>query len=815
MKIILCFLLLYVLASSKYFLLVVVQSLSFKEKSVSTINIKSLDSKLENASANFTISIDLGNRLYDDSLSLDALLENNKFIFLMNSTSLNFNMLIQNVNGFLVTPLVLIHNNAFSKLLRKTILFQFVVFSFYNNGSFKPINASSTKEILKSYFFNFNNNNKSQNKTTTTMTMLDHLKLFKGPFQDISVESVAISTSCTFRKPLSSILFKGARIGTISLFRFTNVSIRRHYLEFARDDDDSFDAAAADDDDESHIDAIFMMFVFNLELDERTLNKHVFKHARQFSMFGSIVGIQHDLFRCLKRIKDIGLFLNNLRQFFHSSNDNKWLQSLNADVDVDLRSDGEEEEEKANKKQLILENFLMLRVADLKSTYNYPNEDLCLFRQFPQDRRLVYFLPFENNFRSYKSTLRISTYTFFHLNKNVDFLMHQLLHMNISVTIELENNYGSKLRQMLNSCAVLDSSSSNNSRDNTYQSNSYDNFILFVEYAELIGPILTLPVVSLVGLVTNLLALLTIAHKKNRTSFNENKRLFTYIGANSALNACECTLAAFTLMSECLGTSSVYCSSIGHIDFVKYFYIYVVRYVGDALRMCAQLVMLSFALERFKLTSNKDNWLLNRLIVVDLKKLIASYALISLALCANKLGEYDVSKNFFAQIEYPRLNLQSYLSFSLNLLLYLTRYLLNDLIRHVLNLLVDIALVREIKLNLNKKKLFHKKLLHASNGTNKDAAKKLHDIRKTHKNSNKLIVFSFLVYIICRLPELVVYLYLATKSQEKSDQILMMTFGPLLVNIIQYLYILSYSTNLFFFIKFNNAFKTAFHNLIN
>ncbi len=144
--------------------------------------------------------------------------------------------------------------------------------------------------------------------------------------------------------------------------------------------------------------------------------------------------------------------------------------------------------------------------------------------------------------------------------------------------------------------------------------------------------------------------------------------------------------------------------------------------------------------------------------------------------------------------------------------IYSIHYLLNDFILLLINLLIDIFLVRHIKYDLNKKKEFLTKSMNQIEDaeTKQSCMKNINKINAAEANTNRMIIFTLIVYSFCRMPELIVYGFLINPTYSDSDSFLL---GPLLINIIQYLYVVSYSTNLFFYLKFNSQFKEGFLNL--
>ena len=98
----------------------------------------------------------------------------------------------------------------------------------------------------------------------------------------------------------------------------------------------------------------------------------------------------------------------------------------------------------------------------------------------------------------------------------------------------------------------------------------YDtNYVL--EWAEFIGPVITFPLTSLIGFILNLMIALVITYKTNQKDIFKRKRMFEYILVNSIFNMIECFLSLLTVMGECLGNNSIFCSSVMDNVYFAYF----------------------------------------------------------------------------------------------------------------------------------------------------------------------------------------------------------------------------------------------------
>ena len=290
----------------------------------------------------------------------------------------------------------------------------------------------------------------------------------------------------------------------------------------------------------------------------------------------------------------------------------------------------------------------------------------------------------------------------------------------------------------------------------------------------------------------------------------------------------ECVIACLTMISECLGYESLFCSSIMDYATTQYIKIIVVSYFGEVIKTTSVLMMLLFSFERYKITTDNKNE--SKLSKMKLKWITIVCFLFSFLTSYTKINEYGFDGlNYFAQTESPRLFIFDLVTgkYWFYVTIYVFHYIFNDFILLLINLIIDIRLVIEIRRDLKSKKDFaiknHDKSSATTTATTTTTTtennaileakykEKLNDIKKANKNTIKMIVYSFMLYFFCRFPELCFYLYLIFAY--KFDLFIIHTLGPLGVNVVEYIYVVSYSFNIFFYFKFNKNFRTAFKNL--
>lgn len=161
----------------------------------------------------------------------------------------------------------------------------------------------------------------------------------------------SFGSNITYSKQICPALFRNGNIKTIELNQLTN----DNKLQFA---------TVNYSDPISNLNSkIENLYIYNSTffLEEKLLDQKVFKNISSLLIDESyLTGIQDDLFMYFSSLTRIELNLNNFAQFIQASN--KWLKYLNYTNE---------------------NSYLILILNDLTSTYDFPESDFCLFKNFP------------------------------------------------------------------------------------------------------------------------------------------------------------------------------------------------------------------------------------------------------------------------------------------------------------------------------------------------------------------------------------------------------------------------------------------------
>ena len=143
-------------------------------------------------------------------------------------------------------------------------------------------------------------------------------------------------------------------------------------------------------------------------LDSKTLNKNVFSQTVEMSFQAyNFYGIEDEAFKEFDLLKQLSVISSDFSSFI--KNGTKWMNTLNYKVFVDeINNNTVKENEK---------NAMALFLVDILQDYFYPDEDICIFREFPHKHLVVpIFLPFENNLNCTCTLLFLIQYFKYKLN---------------------------------------------------------------------------------------------------------------------------------------------------------------------------------------------------------------------------------------------------------------------------------------------------------------------------------------------------------------------------------------------------------------
>ena len=595
-------------------------------------------------------------------------------------------LVLKNFNGFFLSDFQIIKSVMNSH-----------TFFVLNSGSFDFYGKDGRLlDSCDSYLKDFHNLNDEQFSNSNKSDLIER---YDVNLLSINIPKFYILGYVKFKAPICPIIFKNGNVADFSVFNLENSALVNNQFKFV----DLNEIYGVKTNLKFQALGVSFIQLYRISIDRYLLNRDIFWQTCYFQFQGIISFIAEEAFKSLSMIKIVYLVIYEMRRTLHSSSGNKWLSTINYGNDFNPElwpswTDNKTEyEKKANLAAFI---YFMEKNAE----YDFPERDFCLFREFPH-RQLVFGVIFQENLLNNGPRVIIKEKdlnklgcTFLYLTLYLTFLTNSIPHEEEmpSNYLRFKNDYNEFIHQMCNFSALLEMCS-NLSNEFPYKSshttNLYDTMYIF-QWVELVGPIITFPVVCLLGFVFNLIIALVIQNKHNQTEFFKGDRMYQYMLMNSIFNMIECLISVFVLLSECLGPNSLFCSALMDYQVSAYFKIYGVQYLGECMKTCSILTLIAFSMERYILTSNSDksHKILNRFKRIDLRYFVAVMIIFSLATCVCKNFESTTESIGFESLEYPIFSILHNSHNILFLFSYILHYTLNDVVLLFANFLIDLKL---------------------------------------------------------------------------------------------------------------------------
>ena len=630
-------------------------------------------------------------------------------------------------------------------------------------------------------------------------------------FDELQVSTLSINFYfVSFEEPVAHeqkicpLAFKHFYTSTLFIASLQSNVLSSHKLEFA-DLEETFGESASSLDLNCTLSEVWLRRLYRVEINSRFLNKLVFANTNHMTFIGVMGRIADDnVFKYLRNLKLMVFGFYNTREFFHYSN-NRWLADLNYGTNLDPQIWYSENETAA---EMYFRNSFRLKIDDVAIYYLYPDEDFCLFKFIPPHQAIFTLIEHDGIGIDFKKTclfvyLRqkaISKHYFY-------FVQSPGSYLNISQA-EYDNCH---IRERLELCF-----------NSTTPVEIVHDILnpLDVEYAfqwiEVIGPFFFFPIVSAIGLALNVIAAVIITRERYQTEFFQGRRLYKIILLNCIFNSLECFLSLLSVYGQCVLYSSLFCPSAYEEELFHSIRVYSINYLIESFKTCSIMTSLFFSLERFVGMSDSNNKFVRVYSQLSLKPFIYFILIFGFGTTFCKIFEdssyltddqYEIVKVFYNYQDDWITIVRS------------IHYVVNDILVFSLNFGIDVALVIKVRKDLAKKKKLVKRIAESSKKSKKKN-KNIDDIQKAQEDTNKMILLSLVLFLLCRLPELSFELHflfnldLPNLGPIFSYRVICLESGlcGIFKDTSQFLYIFTYCLNILLYYKFNKNFRLAFRD---
>jgi hypothetical protein len=363
----------------------------------------------------------------------------------------------------------------------------------------------------------------------------------------------------------------------------------------------------------------------------------------------------------------------------------------------------------------------------------------------------------------------------------------------------------------------------------------YETRILSLFLIELI-PFVCIPCACLIGLFFNLKIIQTI--QKNEVKILKED-FYKYMKANAKFNCLYCLIFVLYPINSCNWNPSYhFCSAIYTAQLAQYFKIIIATYLGETIKMSANISYLMMTLNRYLLIGKDQAPWLVKIAKLEFKWVIRGSLLFSALINIGHGWEYqamadvlftpvkyngadyaqllydttdpmvDYSPLFRSYADYPVPNTAQ--PFFIYSIIY---FCLNFLALFVLNTFIEAMIVTRMRREMREKRV---RMAALGNQTSEDV--KAEEDEKKERRVIKMVVLNGLLNFFLRSPDLLVWLQysairrsISTGSSWEKIAIDAPGFLALLMDVSYFSFILTFTTNFIIFYLFNSKFKETVH----
>jgi len=573
--------------------------------------------------------------------------------------------------------------------------------------------------------------------------------------------------------------------------------------------------------------SIFLSYleVYHSNLNSKLLNIHVFRNLTILDITGIINKIEIDTFKNLEKFHMLRIKSQNVKNIF--ARDNKWLQYLNHN-------------------SLIIQKyvfiFLIHQLYENTTFYSYPNEDFCFFKDFPHQRFVlailtpiskskctcteIFLIQYSIRYRNLVER-KISDYShnyLFNYYDNFNDIIPDCVHEYPVDDLIKQCDFQKRLE--LCKYEKISNQFANENLD-IY----IDDFRQFSDLIEIVFKKYLNLIFVIISFTINILMVAILSSKSLKD------RMYTYLNINSMFNLLSCLLSIIDyIASDCSGR--VFCpKTIAY----QYYYIILIKIIGNSVKTCSNIAHLSFSLSRYKKIKGKDYILIKALNGLSFKIYLVMIITFSIGINLfvyfkysmkihdtvtiavnvsaiikeqnyyNTINSNDYNKVNFADSEYIILNIFQCL-----------KIIFSDFIYIISATLVDVLLFKLIKKQMeNKKKIL---LININNKKRIANNKKQNKLSAEHRIS-RMIILNGINYFLFRCPFAIFNFYvLIFRHDEKVKKHLpnlisflvchRFNFCKSIGEIFYFLYLISYFIQFAIFYKLDKNFKESFLSII-
>jgi hypothetical protein len=347
--------------------------------------------------------------------------------------------------------------------------------------------------------------------------------------------------------------------------------------------------------------------IFKGKISCVNLNPFAFKTLKYLRVKGNLEQFDENLFENFEEISFISVKSDDLINFFHRGT--KWINSINRNLNVTPNFENRRGLSQ-NINRLVSIEFVVQGWLFFNRFYTFPNEDICLFKNFPHSQLVLPLIIFDPaNFRSNECSCTLIWLIQYYK------LFFSEVFQYITIDPEYENLL---VNQTMNQCKISEKilGSCNfserfekcdfNSKRETFSMNGIFSVRFMLKWCQYVIEVYFRTILCFIGLITNALTVKVIRDKRHAK--NVSNSMYKHIFVNAVFNIGYCLIYLCSLVNICIFSKTSFCSTIYRTEFAQYFYIYVILFLGNTFRLCCNISYVFFSISRFALsgTSNQN-----------------------------------------------------------------------------------------------------------------------------------------------------------------------------------------------------------------
>lgn len=436
--------------------------------------------------------------------------------------------------------------------------------------------------------------------------------VYNDGFMVFNFIAVLFEGEVKYANKYCSSLFKSNVLQKLIFSGITKTFLRKNYFEFISDNISSPNSLLS-----KGFELKFNSYY--IDLNTKIIDYYLFSGIGAILLDGILNTIESNTFLNLKlellMIQDL-----KLRRLMHQSIE--WMLKLNQNN--------------------IEDHFHLYFVTD-NDTYNFPNEDLCIFKDFSTKNKSL-------SVSIYKTECSC---TFIWLTKTnslkldgIDEQKDKIIDRTCSAFNETKCNFP----KLLSICLTEENLISSHKADHY---NNYD-LSLFLYTFEFFTSIIIQPILSLIGIkIASILSYKTLNNKIKQKELR--KDLFFYAKINSIFNSGYCLIMLLSLFNNCIKDNSIYCPNFYKNNLVQYIDIYIFKYLGSTFKLASVLSELAMSYKRFRGVQELQNSLIGK----KLRKNIILIVCFSLLINLIKKYQYGLHNSFDIDSESYKIQLNN------------------------------------------------------------------------------------------------------------------------------------------------------------